>query len=496
MSDLWNRIPAKYRKVIYLGGIALAVVLLILVVGPDNRHLLRKDEPVIEHILTDEDATKVTLQTLAAKIDSQRAEQGKLQRQLDKVRSDLRQIAEESGPSRAMQKELADIRAKIKASERRSIATTTAIEEFREQVRSGDVFTGYAAGAAPGGARGTGSPSAPALPFVPVSPAMRDVDAQASANAPPGAAVDKPQTVPVEPRASQPLEMTRDAEEFFRNAPVPRVTTAEAAPGIGPGGRQAPPRRRLNPRSIHGETDSASVEAKVEQVHAERKRRAKSEQPDDTEEVVIPTGSIIEAVVLSGMDAPTNQGTRRDPFPALLRFKKEAILPSRYHADVRECFLVAAGYGDMSSERVFLRGETLSCGFDGGVFSETAMDSYAVGEDGKAGVRGRLVSKDGLLLSRALVAGFAEGISKAFDINVVPVINTSDTNNKANVQTLDAADAARTGAIGGISTAMEKLADRYLELADQIFPVVELDAGRIVTFIVTRPVRMRVPKQT
>jgi conjugal transfer pilus assembly protein TraB len=224
-------------------------------------------------------------------------------------------------------------------------------------------------------------------------------------------------------------------------------------------------------------------------------RAAEAEAATEQEELVLPTGSIIEAVVLTGMDAPTNQGTRRDPFPALLRFKKEAILPSKYLQDVRECFLLSAGYGDMSSERVFLRGQTISCGFEGGVFAEGSLDSYAVGEDGKAGVRGRLVSKDGVLLSRALLAGFAEGVSKAFDIQVVPVVNTDgNASGSTNVQSLDAGDAMRTGALGGFSTAMEKLADRYLELADQVFPVVELDAGRVVTFVLTRPMRMNVPK--
>ena len=52
---------------------------------------------------------------------------------------------------------------------------------------------------------------------------------------------------------------------------------------------------------------------------------------------------------------------RRDPYPALIRIKHDAILPNRFRADVRECFLVAAGYGDLASERAYLRTEAITC---------------------------------------------------------------------------------------------------------------------------------------
>ena len=52
---------------------------------------------------------------------------------------------------------------------------------------------------------------------------------------------------------------------------------------------------------------------------------------------------------------------RRDPYPALMRIKHDAILPNRFRADVRECFLVAAGYGDLASERAYPRTEAITC---------------------------------------------------------------------------------------------------------------------------------------
>jgi conjugal transfer pilus assembly protein TraB len=49
-----------------------------------------------------------------------------------------------------------------------------------------------------------------------------------------------------------------------------------------------------------------------------------------------------------------------------------------------------------------LRSETLTCvRTDGGII-DVPLDANAVGEDGKVGVRGRLVSKQGALLGKAL----------------------------------------------------------------------------------------------
>ncbi|NMU75841.1 conjugal transfer protein TraB, partial [Vibrio parahaemolyticus] len=100
----------------------------------------------------------------------------------------------------------------------------------------------------------------------------------------------------------------------------------------------------------------------------------------DDESIYLPSGSILTGVLINGMDAPTSQGARRDPFPSTLRIQKEAILPNRFRADVRECFLIVSGYGDLSSERAYLRGETFSCVRDDGGVIEAKLDSYAVGE--------------------------------------------------------------------------------------------------------------------
>ncbi|MCV6005188.1 conjugal transfer protein TraB, partial [Escherichia coli] len=38
----------------------------------------------------------------------------------------------------------------------------------------------------------------------------------------------------------------------------------------------------------------------------------------DDESIYLPSGSILTGVLINGMDAPTSQGARRDPFPSTL----------------------------------------------------------------------------------------------------------------------------------------------------------------------------------
>ena len=45
----------------------------------------------------------------------------------------------------------------------------------------------------------------------------------------------------------------------------------------------------------------------------------------------------------------------------LIRLSDNSVLPNRFRGEYRDCFVVAAGYGDISAERAYLRTESLSC---------------------------------------------------------------------------------------------------------------------------------------
>lgn len=265
----------------------------------------------------------------------------------------------------------------------------------------------------------------------------------------------------------------RNQTEFFANAPVPVQEVTK--PG------QAT--RKDEPKKIR------TISEPVPEADKDKGKE---------NEVYLPAGSIMSGALITGVDAPTGSGARQEPFPILLRVKKEAVLPNRFRADVRECFLIAAAYGDLSSERAYMRAETISCVRDDGNVIESGLDAYAAGEDGKAGVRGRLISKQGAILARSLMAGFMQGVSEAFNVRQVPSINVTGSGSGSNSDTVAPvyeqafnADSMQGAAVGGAGRALERIADFYLEMAENLYPVIEVDAAREIDFIIKKGVQLK-----
>jgi conjugal transfer pilus assembly protein TraB len=158
-----------------------------------------------------------------------------------------------------------------------------------------------------------------------------------------------------------------------------------------------------------------------------------------------------------------------------------ANLANRYKLDIRDCRFIAAAWGDLSSERTMGRTETLSCIINGDTV-EMPVRGQVIGEDGKAGIRGRLVTKQGQLLANALFAGSLSGIGRAFQAAA-----TTTTAGAAGItQTIDPDKVAQAGIGGGVSQASAMLANYYLKAADKLFPVIETDGGRVVEILVTK----------
>ena len=206
-------------------------------------------------------------------------------------------------------------------------------------------------------------------------------------------------------------------------------------------------------------------------------------EPAHEEGMFLPAGTIITTVLLSGMDAPTGRSAQTQPLPVLARVKTDANLPNRFRADVRECRIVGSTWGDLSSERAFIRSETMTCIRNDGGTIEVKMKMFATGEDGKVGLRGPVVEKRGAMVGRAALAGFLGGVATAFQPQRIPTISTNG-GNEAQFQQMNGPGAAQAAAYGGISGAADRLADYYIKRADELVPVIEVSAGREATFIV------------
>jgi conjugal transfer pilus assembly protein TraB len=216
------------------------------------------------------------------------------------------------------------------------------------------------------------------------------------------------------------------------------------------------------------------------------KKNAKYEAYQNRKKVedTIPAGAYASAILLGGVDASTSVSSANDPRPVLLRIIDSGTLPRKFKSDLKSCHVLASAHGDLSSERVYMRLEKLTCTEPlTGEISETQVAGYIAGEDGRAGVRGVVVDKTTDLMRNSLLGGFASGISNFFQSsnqgNLYPINPLGERNALTDGQML------KSGAYSGIGNALEKYADYYIKRAEQLQPVLAVQAGRKVNIIFT-----------
>jgi len=194
------------------------------------------------------------------------------------------------------------------------------------------------------------------------------------------------------------------------------------------------------------------------------------------------SGTFVRAQLLSGLDAPTGGQAQSNPQPVLMRLIDDGRLPNRFRARMKECLIVGTGYGDLSSERAIVRTESLACVTHGGEALDQPIKGFVAGEDGKAGIRGRLVTKQGQLLANALIAGIGSGLGQAFQQNST----ITSTSALGTTTSIEPGKQFQAGVVSGVGKAFDRLAQYYITLAEKLFPVIEVGAGRVVDVVLTK----------
>jgi len=213
-----------------------------------------------------------------------------------------------------------------------------------------------------------------------------------------------------------------------------------------------------------------------------------AEKKEEGAKTYIPAGSFMRVVLLGGLDAPTGGQSQNDPQPVLMRVQDNAFLPNRYRARVKECFMLGSGHGDISSERAKIRLESISCVLKTGEVVDTTVKGYVQGEDGKGGMRGRLVSKQGQVLANALMTGVIAGIGQGIQQSAT----TYGTTALGTTSTINPSSRIQAGVGAGVGKALDRLSQYYISLAEKMFPVIEIDAGRVVEVVLTKGFSMQV----
>jgi|SaaInlLV_10m_DNA_4_1040232.scaffolds.fasta_scaffold03185_3 conjugal transfer pilus assembly protein TraB len=228
---------------------------------------------------------------------------------------------------------------------------------------------------------------------------------------------------------------------------------------------------------LKGTVLSPAATSRIVRVKFQKKGKKKKPHIRDT----IPAGAFGRAVLLSGLDAPTGGLAERNPHPVLLELIDNGSLPNRYRHRVKQCRVVGSGTGNISDERAYIRLERMTCILkNGDIISEVATGTIT-GEDGKNGLRGNLVTKQGQLIANAFWAGSLSNIGSAIAQSYTSVATTA----QGTVSTLDPSKVLESGVAGGVGNTMEKIADWYFKRAEETYPIIEISAGRIVNLFLT-----------
>ena len=215
---------------------------------------------------------------------------------------------------------------------------------------------------------------------------------------------------------------------------------------------------------------------------------SKSNKSLKTFDNTIPAGAFAGAVMVGGVDASTSIQASNDPRPVLLRVTDHGTLPRKFKSDLCGCHVLAACYGDISSERVYMRLEKLTCTErKTGEIVEMTVNGYVAGEDGRAGLRGVVVDRAGESMRNAAVGGFLSGMGNFLSQSHNPV-TFSPMNGLAQTNPMTNPEMLKFGAAKGASGALEKYAEFYIKRAEQMQPVIQVQAGRRVDIVFTQGV--------
>lgn len=208
----------------------------------------------------------------------------------------------------------------------------------------------------------------------------------------------------------------------------------------------------------------------------------------------LPAGSYAPATVISGVDASVGIENQSDPRPVLIRVDGPAVTASTKDGqtqtvDITGCIITAQAIGDLSSERVFPRILAMTCSPEAGEVSEFEVAGFVAGQ-GKAGVRGQVVSRKGDLIENAAVAGVLTGLAQT----VGSIGSTASGDITSDDGTQGLGQILQAGALNaggeGIASAGDRLAQYYIRRAEQYQPVISLYGGTQVEVVFLKGVKI------
>jgi conjugal transfer pilus assembly protein TraB len=194
----------------------------------------------------------------------------------------------------------------------------------------------------------------------------------------------------------------------------------------------------------------------------------------------LPPNSYAPARVIVGVDASAGVNSQTDPLPVVLRITGPArsvvnngkLLTTRLEG----CVVNGAARGDLSAEKVYVKLAKMTCDQPGGRVAVSEVKGF-ISFAGKTGVRGKVVSREGSLVTQAFIAGIAGGFGRGFSANANALFQNSQTTVNGQRQQLSPGELAQAGLGQGVAQSADMVSKYLIERAEQYQPVIEMPTG-------------------
>jgi conjugal transfer pilus assembly protein TraB len=208
-----------------------------------------------------------------------------------------------------------------------------------------------------------------------------------------------------------------------------------------------------------------------------------------------PTTTYLKGTLLNGLYAPTLARGRSMPHPAFIRIDDISILPNNLPKDIEGCEFMGEAYGELMDSRVHIRLTKMACtAYDGSKYFDDNVRGVVIGEDGTLGVPGEIRANFNKILGASFFMESMAGLGRAIQsLSTTTVIGADGTAQ----QYIEGSGADQAGRIlmaaggQGLGAGFERIAGFYLDMLNEMSPVIQIHGGRNLEIKLTEGVELK-----
>lgn len=192
----------------------------------------------------------------------------------------------------------------------------------------------------------------------------------------------------------------------------------------------------------------------------------------------VPALSYASAKIISSVDVQVGVATQANPKPVLIKIQGDAksafFKGKQLSVDIKGCKINGGAIGELSSEKVYIKLSKMVCAVSDSEVVEIPVKGY-VAAAGSSGARGRVIMREGDLITKSLFAGVLSGVGSAYSQSLAPPLTFGGGTTTQN--TISFEDAGKRGLGVGLENSSNSLSDYLMKRAEQYQPVITIPSG-------------------